>query len=164
MEIIPHGRSICMYVLMDIEWITNRDHVLNLTQFAALRVNQRWQELDSFYARIRPLDPSFHEWGHMAYSGGRAIDFINARTLTQAFESFLEWVKTDVVLCFWHEDSVSTFRAAYSLVYRTDYAGRTLVLRDYLYPYLRDVGIKTGNPYKLMCFWCRCDGTLSFAI
>jgi len=139
-----------MYVLMDIEWITNRDNVLNPTQFAALRVDQRWQELDSFYARIFPLNPSFYEWGHMAYSGGRAVDFMNARTLTQAFEAFLEWVKTDDVLCFWHEDSVSTFRAAYSLVYRTGYAGRILVLRDYLYPYLRDGGIKTGNPYKLM--------------
>jgi len=138
-----------MYVLVDIEWITNNRDVLNPTQLAALRVDQRWQEKESFYARIKPLDASFHEWEHMAYTGGSATDFLNARTLRQVMDAFVEWSDSEDVLCFWHEDSVTTFRTAYRLIYKVGFEGRILILQDYVFPYLRDRGIKAGNPFKL---------------
>lgn len=67
-----------MFVLMDMEWIINdRGHICP-TQIAALRVTDQWISRDSFYERMRPRDSSFYQWDHVAYSGGKASDFMYA--------------------------------------------------------------------------------------
>ena len=53
-------------VIMDFEWIENKDHVICPTQFSGLRVDPQWNVTDKFNARIKPFSPSFYLWDHVA--------------------------------------------------------------------------------------------------
>lgn len=107
-----------MYVLMDIEWITNRDQQINPTQIAAMRVDEQWNESNRFFARIRPRDSSFHQWDHMGYSGGTKEDFLNADSLSQVFSALDCWLNEDDVLCWWTPDSIKILNLVYLIALR----------------------------------------------
>ena len=55
-----------MYVLIDMEWVTNRHGNHWPTQLAAIRVDEEWQTVDSFSVLFRPKDITFQKWDHMA--------------------------------------------------------------------------------------------------
>lgn len=57
-----------MYVLIDMEWVTNRHGNHWPTQLAAIRVDEEWQTVDSFSVLFRPKDITFQKWDHMAFS------------------------------------------------------------------------------------------------
>lgn len=48
-----------MYVLIDMEWVTNRHGNHWPTQLAAIRVDEEWQTVDSFSVLFRPKDITF---------------------------------------------------------------------------------------------------------
>lgn len=64
-----------MYVLIDMEWITNRHGNHWPTQLAASRVDEAWNTVDTFSVLFRPKDASFQDWNHMAFSGWDHQDF-----------------------------------------------------------------------------------------
>ena len=69
-----------MFVLMDLEWVTNTRDEISPTQLAAVRVDENWNETDRFSALIRPKDCSFWEWEHVAYTAGAPDNFRYAET------------------------------------------------------------------------------------
>lgn len=50
-----------MYVLIDMEWVTNRHGDHWPTQLAAIRVDEEWQTVDSFSVLFRPKDITFQK-------------------------------------------------------------------------------------------------------
>lgn len=58
-----------MYVLVDMEWISNQRGNHWPTQLAAARVDAHWNTVDTLSTLFRPKDFSFQQWGHMAFSG-----------------------------------------------------------------------------------------------
>ena len=58
-----------MYVLVDMEWISNQHGYHWPTQLAAARVDAQWNTVDTFSVLFRPRDFSLQQWGHMAFSG-----------------------------------------------------------------------------------------------
>jgi len=142
------GRT-SMYVLMDIEWITNSDNHINPTQIAALRVDEHWNETGRFFERIRPRDSSFHQWNHMGYSGGDKASFLNADSLSRVFSYLDLWLTKDDVLCWWTPDSIKVFNSMYLMSLRRSNTRKHILLRDYVYPFLQAQKIVTGSPYKI---------------
>ncbi len=138
-----------MYVLMDIEWITNSDNQINPTQIAALRVDEHWNELDRYFARIRPRDLSFCHWEHMGFSGGNQGDFLHADCLTKVFGDLDAWLNEDDVLCWWTPDSIKVLTFMYLIALNRRNTHKHILLRDYVYPFLQAQNIVTGNPYKI---------------
>lgn len=138
-----------MYVLMDIEWITNRSNHICPTQIAALRVSEQWNETDRFFARIRPRDSSFHQWNHMGYSGGTAEEFLNADSLTRVLVDLDVWLDKDDVLCWWTPDSIGVFNSIFLMVLKRHNPHEHIRLSDFVFPYLKAQKITTGNPYKI---------------
>lgn len=67
-----------MYVLIDMEWVTNRHGNHWPTQLAAIRVDEEWQTVDSFSVLFRPKDITFQKWDHMAFSAAELIERLNA--------------------------------------------------------------------------------------
>lgn len=138
-----------MYVLIDIEWITNSDHQINPTQIAALRVDKHWNEVDRFFARIRPRDISFCQWEHMGFSGGAPEEFLHADCLTNVFGDLDAWLNEDDVLCWWTPDSIKVLNTMYIMALQRRNTRKHVLLQDYVYPFLQAQNIVTGSPYKI---------------
>ena len=94
-----------MYVLADLEWVEDRSNRISLTQIAMVRVDENWKAEESIYRRIRPLDPSFHQWEHVAFTGGTREDFLSAPNRGTAFSEIFNWLWPDDIICWWFEES-----------------------------------------------------------
>ncbi len=135
-----------MYVLMDMEWITNKNGHHCPTQLAALRVDEEWNTVDSFSTLIRPRDFTFEYWNHMAYSGWQVADFRDADKLYVALDSFVNWLHQDDILCWWHTDSNDMYNLFMKLSGVRDMASEVVFLRPYVVGFLSG---QKGNPYNL---------------
>lgn len=135
-----------MYVLVDMEWVTSQCGIHWPTQLAAMRVNAKWETVDSFAALICPTDVSFQLWDHMAFSGRRQKDFLDADDLGLVFNNFRRWLKTDDILCWWHGDARDLYNTLSGDVQDRDGGHKAIILRDYIFGYLSGGG---GSPYKL---------------
>jgi len=98
-----------MFVLADIEWITNAHGVHSPTQLSAIRVDENWSEISSFHSLIRPKDDSFHDWNHDAYSGGNAYRFLQAKKAYYVFDAFNNWLDADDILLWWSQKQKDMF-------------------------------------------------------
>ena len=85
-----------MYIIADVEWVENQLHKCSPTQLSAVRVDENWEIIDDFSSYIKPLNPSFYDWDHVAYTGGSPTDFKNAPHCFDIFKSFNEWVGEDI--------------------------------------------------------------------
>ena len=79
-----------MFVIADIEWVTLENGFQTPTQLAAIRVDEFWNETDSFSSFIRPKDSSYHQWNHVAYTGGAPSEFLRAKSAFSIFSNFRE--------------------------------------------------------------------------
>ncbi len=145
-----------MIVLMDIEWVENRQHHVSPTQLAALRVDGSWQKQALFYSRIRPRDGSFYHWNHVAYTGGDPAAFLYARGLYEVLQALKGWLCEDDVLCFWHVESQNVLKSVWHLLFREKLTQRMVILGDRLDGCLAARGLHRGTPYQL-CAACGTD-------
>jgi hypothetical protein len=97
-----------MFVLLDIEWVESEPAVRNITQIAAMRVDENWNAVASFDALIRPVEPDNCSWEHMAYNGHSPEEFCASEFEHSCLERFMEWLTDDDILCCWHSDSYET--------------------------------------------------------
>jgi len=138
-----------VFVLMDIEWIENSYSYISPTQIAAYRVDEQWQGHEKFYSRIAPRDSSFHQWKHMAFTGGKPSDFLYANGLHRVLTNLQNWLLDDDVICFWTEDSKNILKSIYNLILKIKVPHRIVVLSEYLFPFLKERKMAIGNAYRL---------------
>ena len=98
-----------MYVLIDMEWITNRYGNQWPTQLAASRVDEAWNTVDTFSVLFRPKDASFQDWNHMAFSGWDHQDFEDGESLYPGLDAFQKWLRPDDIICWWHQEANDLF-------------------------------------------------------
>ena len=67
-----------MYVIADLEWIDNKRGQEYPSQLAAIRIDSDWNVISKFFCRMKPHDPSFFRWEHVAFNGGKSSDFLQA--------------------------------------------------------------------------------------
>ena len=108
-----------MFVITDLEWITNSNGHHSPTQIAAIRVDEQWNTIDEFNSFIRPRDAEFHIWNHVAYTGGKATDFLLARNAHNVLDAFQEWLNADDVILWWYSESEKLFKKIVSLILKT---------------------------------------------
>lgn len=135
-----------MYVLMDMEWVENKNGGRWPTQLAAMRVNENWETVDLFSALIHPIDISFQLWDHMAFSGRNQEDFEKADDLGSVLNGFKIWLKSDDILCWWHGEARDFYNLLISNMQGRDIAQKSIILREYIFGYLSGGG---GSPYKI---------------
>ena len=138
-----------MYVLADIEWVAGKGGIINPTQLAALRVDEDWQVVSSFFARFRPKDESFHDWKHVAYNGGWPGEYIRARSAYTELEEFQKWITPDDTVCWWFDESKNISEMLFKIILGYDNIQRTIVLSDYVAGYLQNEKTFRGNQYRL---------------
>ncbi len=99
-----------MYVLADLEWTNLQTGDPFPTQIALLRVDAAWNPIDSFYARIRPIE-DVADWTFCAYAGGTAADFLFADPLSEVERRLADWRAENDILCWWFQESEYLFRS-----------------------------------------------------
>ena len=97
-----------MYVIADIEWVTSWNGIISPVQLAAIRVDENWGRINSYFSFIRPKDTTFNNWRHSACNGGVKLDFLLARTAAEVFSVFLRWLNGDTLL-WWLDESRELF-------------------------------------------------------
>ena len=138
-----------MFVLTDIEWMTNSAGHFSPTQLSAIKVDENWNEIDRFDSLIRPRDSEFHDWKHVAYTGGSATEFLHARNAHNVIQSFLEWLNEDDVILWWYEESDAIFKKLVSLIFKKKVTNRTVAINGYVYAFLAGQENSKGNSYKI---------------
>lgn len=138
-----------MFVIADLEWMTNAEKHHSPTQLAAVRVDENWNVIAEFNSFIRPRDSKFHDWKHVAYTGGNATDFIYARNAHNVFTDFQKWLNEDDILLWWYDESEKLFKKLVSLILKTPESHKAISFGNHVYAFIAGQPHSKGNPYKL---------------
>lgn len=137
-----------MYVVADVEWVENKVGKRSPTQISAARVDEKWNEIEQYTSCIRPMDASFHDWEHVAYTGMSPAEFLYARSCYAVWEEFNHWVGTDTI-CWWFRASEELYRLINKVVLKNKKAVACVILSEYISAHLAGQPSARGNPYKL---------------
>lgn len=130
-----------MYVLADVEWVTNPEGLISFTQIAMIRVDEKWKLFRGISRRIRPKDTSFHQWDHMAFTGGSKENFLEAPSFSQAFFDITKWLWPSDTICWWSNESKEFIQKMVPTI-----TNRQIVINERVAAFLRR---KLSNPYQL---------------
>lgn len=139
-----------MFVLADIEWVTDEYESEYPTQLAAVRVDEGWNETDSFSAFIRPKNGEAPSINHIAYRGGKTEDFLNADTLSDVLTSFEGWLSEEDIIVWWHYESNKVFRKICRLIWGRRMKNISLTANQHVYAFLAGKAVSQGNIYKIV--------------
>ena len=131
-----------MYVLADLEWVENSSKRISFTQIALVRVNENWQAVSRFFMRFRPMDASFYQWEHIAFTGGSMDDFLNAPTSAHVFREAANWLLPNDTICWWFSDSMEWIQKLIPSV-----GNRQIILSGRVANYLGEDGY--ANAYRV---------------
>ena len=137
-----------MYIIADLEWVENEWHKSSPTQLSAVRVDEHWEIVEDFSTYIRPMNPSFYDWDHVAYSGGKPDLFKNAPHCYDVFKSFNEWVGEDTV-CWWYRPSADIHALMNRIVLRSNPPKQPVILCEYMPGFFDGQGVCRGGSYKI---------------
>ena len=137
-----------MYIIADVEWAQNKANKNSPTQLAAVRVDSNWDVIDDFHAYIRPLNSSFYDWNHIAYTGGTPSDFMNASNCYNVFSSFNKWIGEDTV-CWWSDQSASIHSLVNNVFLKGVPIKKPIILTEYMRGFLDGQEDAKNNQYKL---------------
>ena len=138
-----------MFVLADIEWMTNEAGHQSPTQLAAIKVDEKWNTVDSFESFIRPRDSEFHDWSHVAYTGGTATDFLYAKKAYNVLLTFNEWLNTDDIILWWYDESEELYRKLVNIITKTEAKHKMVTINEYVYEFLAGEPYARGNVYRI---------------
>lgn len=131
-----------MFVIADMEWVTDGVGCISPTQLAAVRIDENRNETDRFAALIRPSVYTLYDRSHMAFNGAPINAFLNAKGASAVFADFVEWLSEDDVLLWWHKDSDAVFKRFAKNVPVSE----TLCISKHICAYLK---MQHGNIYYL---------------
>ena len=137
-----------MFIIADIEWMTNMYAIHGPTQLSAVKVDENWNTVDSFNAFIRPRDNTFFKWNHVAYTGGMPEDFKNADTAYTVLQNFLDWISSDDIILWWHFKSRNIFNALVNHILKKSLTPKAVIANEYIHCFLGD-SIEEFNPYDI---------------
>ena len=138
-----------MFVIADLEWITNSYGHCSPSQLAAVRVDENWYVVDEFDSFIRPRDKGFYNWKHIAYNGGSSMDFILAPSAYTVLENFQKWLNEDDVILWWYDDSEKLFKRLVELILHTAEPHKSVSIREHIRAFLYSHPCSRGSVYKL---------------
>ena len=138
-----------MFVLADMEWMTNENGHYSPTQLAAVKVDENWNIVDKFESFIRPRDTAFHYWEHVAYTGGTATDFLHARKGYNVFTTFNDWLSEDDIILWWYLESECLYKKLIQIIAKITDNHKMVSINRYVAEFLAGQPQSRGNVYKV---------------
>ena len=137
-----------MLVLVDIEWIEGYSEK-NLTQLAALRVDESWNVQDKFSSLACPPSLKNFDWDHVAFNGHNPNDFFEAGREEDCIKSFAEWLYEDDVICVWHYTTQTEMKRFLKKVFPEGTRPRVRHASNKVQDFLLERGKPYGGIYAL---------------
>ena len=138
-----------MFVIADMEWLTNAAGHISPTQLSAVKVDENWNAVAEFNSFIRPRDGEFHIWNHLSYTGGKAADFLYARNAHNVLNDFEKWLCEDDILLWWISGTETLFKKIVGIILKTDEPHTSVSVNEYVYTFLAGHPHSRGNAYKI---------------
>lgn len=138
-----------MYVICDIEWVSNLKCKLFPTQIAAVKVSKRWNIISCFGSLICPPIERKYSKNNVAFNGGEYSDFYAANSAQDVFESFYRWLDSDDVLVWWYDKSDEIFRNHSLDLLPEHKQNESIIICEYLKTFLQSQDIDVSNQYAL---------------
>ena len=136
-----------MFVIADMEWIEEENGYWYPTQLAATKVDADWNQEDVFAAFIKPQNTANLDWSHVAYTGGTASDFLNAKSSANVLIDFMGWLDDDDIIIWWHDASLSLFKVLLESTVKDTRKPKMLYISEHLKSFLFSNGIRKHSPY-----------------
>lgn len=131
-----------MKVLADIEWYENEKHETTITQIAAVRISDSYEQMDAFDALVHP-DIEVEDSRHIAFNGACIKDYEAALYPEYVLSNFLSWIRDDD-LYFWNGSA-----AALLLYYLPKFPNKIKTLDKRVRAYLSKFISIRGDVYDL---------------
>ncbi|MGN0679698.1 MAG: hypothetical protein ACI4JS_08560 [Oscillospiraceae bacterium] len=137
-----------MYVIADIEWVTTCDGRISPLQLAAVRVDESWNQINSYFTYIKPIDSSFRDWTQPACNGGSKNDFLTARSAAEVFSDILLWLGGDTLL-WWLSQSKELFNTLAVDLLGDTQLPEAISISEYVQAFLEGQPHARSNVYTL---------------
>ena len=125
-----------MFVLADMEWVTNRQEHISPVQLAALKVDECWNITDSFSSLIRPKDESFCIYDHPAFTGAAMGAFLKANSPYTVFERFFNWLDENDIILWWSKQAKNAFSMLNKIILKDKFFYASVHAAPYITDYL----------------------------
>lgn len=137
-----------MYVIADIEWVTTGPIGVSPVQIGAVRVDENWNCVNTYFSFIKPLDSTFKKWKHIACTGGTKDDFLNAASVKEVFSDFIKWLNGDTLL-WWLDDSKKLFNKLVSVMLGSREVPAAISINEYVHDFLKGQFDLHASAYKI---------------
>ena len=138
-----------MYVICDIEWVSNLKYQPFPTQITAVKVSKRWNMISCFSSLIRPPMERKYSKNNVAFAAGEYSDFYSAKSAPEVFESLYQWLDEDDVLIWWYDKSDEIFRQFTSAFLPEQKQNESRILCDYILSFLDISDTDRMNQYVI---------------
>ena len=138
-----------MIVLVDMEWVENKQRRVTPTQLSAIRVDDEWEPVDEFHSLCYPQNASFYQWNHVAYSGGNERDFLYAPPARQVFARFQNWLLPGDVLLWWGDEAPRYFAGLFKIIVGNPVKHKSHSIQQAFAFFTEDAYRKKGSVYQL---------------
>ncbi len=137
-----------MFVLADIEWIGEKSAEREATQIAAIKVDEKWNSIDTFTKLVKP-DRGTYSSCNIAYNGGTKEDFCNANSAETVFKAFEKWLSEEDIILWWHPESIVTFKKVFRKATGIRSKHKANIINKYIYYALTGSTDYYGTQYQI---------------
>lgn len=138
-----------MFVIADIEWMTNSEGYHYPTQLAAVKVDENWNEVSTISSYIKPRYGHSYNLNHIAYTGAYNADLTRAKSAYKAFCHFDNWICEDDVIVWWHYESETVFNQLYKSLLEKPNTHKSVKANKYVHGYLFGKAKTSYSLYRL---------------
>jgi len=126
-----------MLVLMDLEWTEHSNEEKELTQIAAVRIDEQWNKKEKTNLLIYPVEGSGADWKHMAFCGYEAKDFLAGHEEADCLHALERWLLPKDVICLWSRTAKHTLNERWKCATGENFPWPVSVVNDQVYDILR---------------------------
>lgn len=136
-------------VLIDIEWVKNKNGDSCLSQIAAIKATSNWDVIDRYATIVKPLNASFTNWSQIGFTGWKPQDFLQAIPSQRAIQNFAKWIETETCFLFWDSESSEIFRSIFESVLKDKNSLNHVIINPYVAYVLSDYKVYKMNQYQV---------------
>lgn len=126
-----------MLVLMDLEWTEHSNGEKELTQIAAVRMDEQWNKKEKINLLVCPAEDGSADWAYMAFSGYEAKDFLSGRREADCLQALERWLLPADVIGLWSRSAKCTLLERWKHATGQDFSYPVSVVNDWIYDTLR---------------------------
>ena len=119
-------------VLIDIEWVKNKNGDNCLSQIAAIKATSNWDVIDRYATIVKPLNASFTNWSQIGFTGWKPQDFLQAIPSQRAIQNFAKWIETETCFLFWDSESSEIFQSIFENVLKDKNSLNYVIINPYV--------------------------------